>query len=514
MTKQILALFLLLSACSAAHAVMLPVQDCLIGNGTTGPYRLSWENISPLMVCVSVNNQNMAVGLDYTVNGDAGTVTFLLPVPASSAMVVQYDCDPSQSTRVTSDGSIPLQLNYAASQQSSLFLQGALQGEGAPELNLGIRTIQSAKDAGLTGQFLYSAVAPQGSDMGNSFAAILHAQADPNKETHFSLDWSDAGSHFINAGAGSVTPGDDHFVVVAKEDISKQVTATVTNTQDDTNGVIQATNVVNVAATPDPHLKILGSVTDAGSNNEVASINAQDGVSKTVTMTESTVQTDQPANHNLTQQIGVNVTPSKVLQVQGSVSAATDQSATVASVSTTYQPVTQIKVDAGYEDRNAASSDTNPQHFLDTTRVALTITPAKNLIVTGKYGQNVDDGSGNPQPIVLRGVGIQSNMGKLSLQSACNWTQSTTTPLLTTEFSVGLGMHLGHTAVSANYDGSVSAAPAQSAQQTQTYTLSLNHSLTNRVSLSVNGSVTQASVPNTCQVTENYSTTANLGIKF
>jgi len=132
----------------------------------------------------------------------------------------------------------------------------------------------------------------------------------------------------------------------------------------------------------------------------------------------------------------------------------------------------------------------------------------------GKYGQNVDDGSGNPQPLVLHGVGVQSTMGALSVQTGCNWTQSTTTPSTTTQLTVGLGVHVGHTAVSANYSGSVATCPSQTAQQTQTYTVSLNHSLTNRVVLSVNGSVTQASIPNSTQSSQNFSTTANLGIKF
>jgi hypothetical protein len=543
---------------------------------------LSWQHVNPLLVSVDVNNQPVACGLDYTVNGDSGTVTFATPIPLNSSVTVSYDYDTLRSTK-TSSGSanIPLQLNYAASEQSSLFLQGSLQKQGMSKLNLGMKTTETLGSLGMNGQFMYSALSNGGSDAADRFAAILHSALTPDSRTHITMDWTDAGKNFDNSGNSAIAAGDNHIQIAATETLSKQLTTSDTAVQDIRNGVTQSTNTLSIAAapdkhvsflvtqkdtdssngpkqstdvitvtaapaknlnmtatqtdtsssngpdqstnvvavnaTPDPHLKIGANLIDTSTGSQTASVNAQAGLSKEVNVTASAAQSDQPTDHNTKQNIAVNIVPNNNLQVAGAVSTVTDNAVTaqVTSVSTSFQPISQIKVDAGYEDRNASANDTNAQHFLDTTRVQVTITPAKDLSLTGKYGENVDDGGGNPQPQILHGVSVQSKVGSVSLQSGCNWTQSTTTtPLSTTQLNVGVGVHMGHSAISANYTGSVVESPSQSTQQTQTYTLSFNHSLTNKIQLSVNGSMTQATTPNSCQISQNYTTTANLGMRF
>lgn len=508
----------------AAHADLAPFQESLLGNGTAGPYQLSWQQIPGQLLTVSKGGQNLVLGLDYNVDAGGGTITFTQALPADATAFVHYQYDTVTSVRVQRPISLPLSYNLEANQQTDLFMTGALQntgettGNGLAHLNLGVKSaLQAANGTTFKAQMLYSAVSPGQAPTGaaDRSGASVDAQTNAGKNVKLTMNWSRAGDQFDSAGTSGLATGASHFQVGANGTISKQMSASMTQSQDETNGVSHTTNNLSVTAAPDPKLKLNATVNTVDETNRTSSLNAQAGVTKTVSLSASVSQAQAGGDHSNQQQVGVNLTPSDKVQV--STNLTTKKNADVTSqataVNATVLPVKVVRVEAGYVDRSTSPNDTDFHNSLDTTTAKVTVSPVKALSVVGQYGQNTADGSGMPQPVVLRGLGLQSTLGSFTLQGGYNWSQATDTSLISTQLSLGVGMKLASLAVNANYTGCVASASTPTEQTTQTYTLSVSHSLSDRLSLSVNGSVSQA-VQGTGVTASNVTTTANLGMKF
>ena len=509
----------------AAHAAVLPFNESIIGNGSAGPYQLTWQHISPQFVVVSQGGQNMVPGLDYTVNGDGGAVQFTRPLPKDSTLFVSYNYDSDHSNRIVRPISMPLSYSLEAARQTNVFVAGSLQNsgrnmsDGLSHLNVGMKSsIQGANGTTVNGRILYSAVPKAGQSSGASDRSgmAIDAQTNAGKNVHMTMNWSRAGEQFDNAGADGLAPGTGHLQVGISGALTKELSASMTQTQDDVRGKTQTTNTLNVAAKPTDKISLSANVNSVGDTNRTSTLSAQAGITKEVSVTASATQTQNGDNHSNQQQVGVDLKPSDKLQVSTAVVTHDENSITtqVAAVNATIKPLDNVRVDAGYIDRSTDADDTNTAHSLDTKRAQLTLTPVRTLSLTGQYVENGADGGGNPQPTLMRGLGLQSSLGSLTLRGGYNWLQATNTSLVTTQMTLGLGLRLSRMTLSADYTGNVASASTPSEQANQNYNLSVSHSVNDRLLISVNGSLQQSAIAGTGQTASNVTTTANLGLKF
>jgi hypothetical protein len=110
-TYHCLAAFCVLAVASAAWGDS--TRDVLIGNGTAGPYSLSWKQFAVGTEAVRVNTLIQTRNLDYTVDVNNGTISFTHPLPAQSAAEVRYDYDPAHAVRSNANLTIPLAFDLA-----------------------------------------------------------------------------------------------------------------------------------------------------------------------------------------------------------------------------------------------------------------------------------------------------------------------------------------------------------------------------------------------------------------
>ena len=106
------------------------VQDICFGNGTSGPFPLSWKHITPGTESVTVNGLPQLRGLDYTLDADNGAVTFTRSLPARSAAAVTYEPDPTQAQRNDTRRTIPLSVDLLRGEHG-YFSFNALGKQGA-----------------------------------------------------------------------------------------------------------------------------------------------------------------------------------------------------------------------------------------------------------------------------------------------------------------------------------------------------------------------------------------------
>ena len=104
----IFGIFASLCFVSVCWAAPPPVQDIFVGNGTPGPFALSWNSVQLNTETVTVNQQTQLRNLDYTLDAAAGTLTFTHALPTSAAIEVTYAITPGLSQRTGSGQTIPL----------------------------------------------------------------------------------------------------------------------------------------------------------------------------------------------------------------------------------------------------------------------------------------------------------------------------------------------------------------------------------------------------------------------
>lgn len=152
-----LALFALLALFFAqtGAASALPTQDVCVGNGTPGPYALSWSHVLLGTEAVRINGLTQLRGLDYILDADTGAITFSRDLPAQSAAEVTYERDAVLSQRNGAGQAIPLSLDllrgqhgyfalnalgkYGDNTQSGLTLGMGMGLSGGPNTQLSTR---------------------------------------------------------------------------------------------------------------------------------------------------------------------------------------------------------------------------------------------------------------------------------------------------------------------------------------------------------------------------------------
>lgn len=555
----------------AASARAEPGQDLLVGNGTPGPYSLSWKNISGGTEIVQVGQQTQMRGIDYTLDAGAGTVTFTHPLTAQAAASVHYDYDPARAVRGSVVGKIPLSFDLAEHGGSRVSLDalyqagngnsGSTAGAAPGSLTLGLGTSLQGSAGQLSTRLLFAPGlgGAEGAQSGSSVSRMGLSLSGGTKAGHdlqVSFGYAQAGAKMTTAGDNGLAAGRQTMTLGTAFAPSKQVQASVnwaqsdaaaaggaaastqttaaltlapaanlslqTHWTDNTGGGVPASQTADMklhaapsaASTVDASFASRNSA-GQGSDTQAMNLAAALAPCKTVALNADLGQTRDAAGQASNQQVGVALTPSATMQLQTSL--ALHQTSTVqtsiASVGAQVQPVSFLQFAAAYHDRSASAGDAVAADALDTSLLSVTLLPLRGVRVVGSYAQNPDGGGMAPQALAQRGLGLETTWGVLSVSGGYDWQRQSVTQAVGTSLHVGVGLHLSP---STQLDGSYKqtlAGVGDTMIGANVYGFGLTHTLGDRFHLSLDGTMQQP-VTTAATATPDYTAHASLGMKF
>src|SRR5258708_31632400 len=145
-----------LGAEPAAGSAPIASQELVFGNGTPGPFSLSWTAVRFGSEQLSVNGTRLHFGLDYLIDYTAGTITFSQPLGTNQIAQVDYAYDPLQAKPNHAPAQLPLSMQVWEGGSGSLQMVGAIQAPAAPGGNPAASLLGFRGDTALGGSQLSS----------------------------------------------------------------------------------------------------------------------------------------------------------------------------------------------------------------------------------------------------------------------------------------------------------------------------------------------------------------------
>ena len=518
--------------------------DVVTGTGSPGPYTLSWKGILSGTETVQVGALPQTRGIDYTVDADAGTVTFTRPLPAPGVASVRYEYDPAHAVRTGNAPVIPLAIDLARAGQSSLALSACLRpgdaGGSSPTgpLSVGIGGGLRGAGGGVGAQIVYapamSSAGPQkASDASRAGAAVSGDVGRAGQPLHLSAGWTRAGTNVADAGEG-MTAGQQ--TLTAKVDAAPMsnlsASAGVTQTAALTgnagsSGPVTTVTTASVQAAPVKTAQIGANFTSTNApgtsaDATAAGVTASLAPVQTVSLNASLNVSQQGTQDVQRQAAGVTLSPSSALSLNAGVGErdAGASAFTFTTVGASVRPVRGLELSGTYTGRDAAPDDTQSADGLDSTAARVALSPFGNALrLTGSYAQNPDGGGDFARALAQRGLGLETQVGALALSGGYNWTRDLSVPGDAgggTAFNVNMGLRLsGATQLTGGCTQTLQGLAAN-ASGTNLYTLGLSHAVGSSVSLSLSGTM-QAPVnssPAALPAAPQYTANAALGLRF
>ena len=183
-----------------------------MGNGSKGPYLLSWKGIRAGSDAVLRDGSPLVRGTDYTVDVSAGSITFTAALQAQQITRVSYQCDPAVATQNATTISIPFKWNIFEIGKSSLTFNSLFKEDPQTAASGSTPLLSSLNFVGNTRFLTNSALTSglyvdlRGGDWLDR-SAIKLADKTTFKEGDISLLFDRAGKHFLQGSASGLTPG-------------------------------------------------------------------------------------------------------------------------------------------------------------------------------------------------------------------------------------------------------------------------------------------------------------------
>ncbi len=548
-----------------------PSQDLLVGNGSPGPYPLSWKHIAAGTEIVQVNQQTQMRGLDYTLDADAGTVLFTRPLSAQSAASVHYEYDPARAVRVSLVTKVPLSFNLAEGSNSRVSFDALYQagngGGGAAvnaapgkiTLGLGTRLQGGASQLSTRLMFAPALGGQEGAQSGSSLSHMgisLSGSTQAARALQVSFGYTQAGAKMTTASDNGLAAGRQTLTLGTTLAPSSKMQASVNWAQSastvagGTAASTQTSAALSIAPTANLSLQthwteatggsapntqtadvrlhaaptttssvdaVFASKNNAGAGGDTQALNLAAALSpnKTLAVHADVGQTRDGNGAVNQQQVGLALTPTAAIQLQTSLAlhqTPTAQTST-ATVGGQVQPMSFFQFAATYKDRTASAGDTLPADALDTSLVRLTLLPLRGVSLTGSYAQNPDNNGSAPQRLAQRGLGLETTFGALSVSGGYDWQRQTDTQIVGTMLHVGVGLHLSQdTQLDGSYRQTLSGT-GDSSTGANIFGFGLTRTLGDRFHLSLDGTMQKPVTP-AVPANPDYTAHASLGMKF
>ncbi len=560
-------------ACFALASVACadPSQDLLVGNGTPGPYPLSWKQIAPGTEIIQVGQQTQMRGIDYTLDADAGTVLFTRPLTPQSAASVHYEYDHARAVRVSLVTKVPLSFNLAEGSNSRVSFDALYQAanggggstasadRGSLTLGLGTSLQSSASQLSTRLMFAPSLGSEDSRQSGSSLSHMgvsLSGSTQAMRALQMTFGYTQAGAKMTTAGDNGLAAGRQTLALGATVTPSSQMQASVNWAQSAPTvalgGAASTQTSAALSLTPSANLSLQTHWTDAtggsgretqtadvrlhaaptttstldasfasknsagqGGDTQALNLAAALTPSKTLVLHADVGQTRDAAGPINQQHVGVALTPNAALHLQTSLALHQTQTAQTATalVGGQVQPVSFLQFAASYKDRTASVGDTLATDSLDTSLVSMTLLPLRGVRLSGTYAQNPDNGGSSAQAMAQRGLGLETTFGVVSVSGGYDWERQSTTQLVGTNMHVGIGLHLSQaTQLDGSYRQTLSGT-GDSPTGANIYGFGLTHTLGDRFHLSLDGTMQKPVTP-AVTAPPDYTANASLGMKF
>lgn len=411
----VLGLFML---CATAYADQ--AQDVVIGNGTAGPYSLTWKQVAAGTESVQVNTVLQIRTIDYKFDPNAGTITFTHPLAAKSAAQVSYMYDPAHAVRTGANLAIPLSFDLAKSDHSSLTLEAAY-GQTGTAANAGSLSValgggwQGAHQQ-LTTHLLFApqpATAQPGksSNTMDEAALAVSGSSDVSKIAKVSFGFSHVGT---DVGKAALTDG----MQVGMQTLtlgstiapSKNLSAFVNYSQVDplASGAAATTKMATgLTMSPSSNMQLRTNWSQATTKGVATTSNDVSLTAKPNSMTQlaaTMTSTSAPgdAHDTHTMDLTAKVDPSKSLSIQtqlGQSAAGTAGTTQTAAVNVAASPADNTKLNASLTVLNAPGQTTDKQAM----NVTATVDASKTVaIAAGAAQSRLGDASDSNQKIAIK----------------------------------------------------------------------------------------------------------------
>ena len=230
---------------------------------------------------------------------------------------------------------------------------------------------------------------------------------------------------------------------------------------------------LNISMTPISHTVVQLNWKDNNSSGtaaqESSGIHVETTPISAVKLTGLLAQDDTSGTRETKKQAGIDVVPFKGTKIDGAYSESEKEGlgvTRVTEVSASTAPLSFLSLSGGYKTRQMPSNVE-----VDSSIVSVKLSPVKNFTLTGAVATNPDDSSGNVQYLNSQSVGLQTNMGKISLKGALSFKNQYQTSTRSQSAEVGADFKLSpSTLLSTTYSQEQTLDPLQ-AIQTETYAL-------------------------------------------
>lgn len=528
-------LFLLPALCHANTAT-----DVVTGSGSPGPYTLSWKGIVSGTETVQVGSLPQTRGIDYTVDADAGTITFTRLLPAPGVASVRYEFDPARAVRTGNAPVIPLAIDLARAGQSSLALSARLRpgdvgsSSLSGPLSLGMQGGLHGAGGGVRAQIVYApainnAGQNKASDASRVGEGVTGELGHAGQPLHLSAGWTRAGA---NVGDTGMAAGQQTLTAKADAAPTSSLSASVGVTQtaalagDQSSGPVTTITTASVQASPVKTAQIGAnfSATNApgtAADRAAAGVTASLAPAQTVTLNASLNVSQQGTQDVQRQAAGVTLSPSSALTLNAGIGErnAGASAFTFTTLGAAVRPVRGLELSGTYTGRDARPADTQGVDGLDSTSARVALSPfGSALRLTGSYAQNPDGGGDFARALAQRGLGLETRVGAFNLSGGYNWTRDLSMPGDAgggTALTVNMGLRSsGATQLMGGCTQTLQGLNA-AASGTNLYTLGLSHAVGSSVSLSLSGTMQAPIISNSAlPAAPNYTANAALGLHF
>ena len=560
-TALLAASLLCLTLAGPVQADTPPIQDVCIGNGSPGPYTLSWKHVRIGTETVQVNGLPQMRGLDYTLDTDGGTITFTRDLSAQSAIAVTYQRDPAQDERNGQGQAIPLSVDLLRGEHG-YFSFNALGKPGDTDrgdLTLGVGLgLSGGAGTQVSTRFFFAPVTADGraASAWQRTGLTVGGSEKAGGWGLFSFGLARAGVSLGDAGDGGPQAGQESLTLGSRLSLTKQIQARfdyeaarptdgsaaqgtaktgfdVTVTPSDKTqmqasvgqssaGSGGTTQTLDLSATTQATDKMQVSASYDGKNAPGTASDSQVIALKTVLTPGKTFSLETDAGRTTLgaattdqQAVSLTLTPRETLQLnaglalrQKGVAGADPVGTAVASVGGTMRPLSFLEFSGSYKSRMAPDTDMDVNDTFDTSAARVSLSPMKSVHFVGTYAQNPDDQS-VLQRLARKGVGLETSLGALGLSGGYDWSRHYDSLDVEETIHADLGLRFSAaTQLRVGFQTRQNRLDTQ-AQPDTAYTVGFTHSLGDRFSLALSGKRQQSAAAQ-----PDYDASANLGMKF
>jgi hypothetical protein len=207
-------------------------QELVFGNGTPGPFPLSWTAVRIGSERLSVNGAPLRLGLDYLLDYDTGAINFLQPLRRDQIAQVEYVYDGSRAKPNHAPAQVPLAMSVWGGESGGVQMIGAVRPAATPggtpsATLLGFRGETTLSGGKISSLFLLSPEAGNSSH-GSTWetAALRFGASRTEGPFRFSGSVAQAGADFTPAKEHQLQQGLRVLDFSAAFDPSKRVSFT------------------------------------------------------------------------------------------------------------------------------------------------------------------------------------------------------------------------------------------------------------------------------------------------